>query len=229
MTSHVAVINESTVQLPFSMHDMVKALQHKASVLRKLGYQISGSVDGYDNLDRVPRGSTPLIITDDSDQAGALGYHDQTEDGKPIAYVFAKTTMEAGLELSVTVDHEYTEMEIDERARLIWDLGGGIGLAYETCDQVEADEYGFDFHGIRLSDTVAPEWFEESARGPYDWTHQLASPLTLMPGGYIGVYEDGTWSQVYSEHPSPGPISRAKFAKRILKRRDTPVMGLRTY
>src|SRR5882724_10615097 len=55
-------------------------------------------------------GAWQVIILDNSDQAGALGYHDLTSDGLPIGKVFAKTDKDNGLSWSVTASHELLEM-----------------------------------------------------------------------------------------------------------------------
>jgi hypothetical protein len=52
------------------------------------------------NLSFVPKGATVppktwlIGVFDNSDQAGALGYHDLTEDGLPLAKVFAATDIQ---------------------------------------------------------------------------------------------------------------------------------------
>ena len=44
-----------------------------------------------------PSGSWWLVILDDSDQAGALGYHDLTDEAMPLGKVFVKTAQAAGI------------------------------------------------------------------------------------------------------------------------------------
>ena len=47
---------------------------------------------------------------DDSDQAGALGYHDLTSAGLPMGKVFARTDLQNNLSWTVTVSHELLEI-----------------------------------------------------------------------------------------------------------------------
>src|SRR5579863_6200667 len=51
-----------------------------------------------------------LGIFDNSDVAGALGYHDVTPTGQPLGKAFVSTTIADGGTFSVTVGHELLEM-----------------------------------------------------------------------------------------------------------------------
>ena len=67
----------------------------------------------------VPQGKQPppktwqVGVFDNSDQAGALGYHDLTDDGFPLGKVFAATDAQYGSSWTVTASHEVLEMLID--------------------------------------------------------------------------------------------------------------------
>src|SRR5437764_160004 len=49
--------------------------------------------------------SWQIVVLDDSDQAGALGYHDFTVNGRPIAKVFARDDARYGADFDVTLLH----------------------------------------------------------------------------------------------------------------------------
>ena len=51
-----------------------------------------------------------LVILDNSDQAGALGYHDINPKGRPIGKVFAATDLHYGNSWTITTSHELLEM-----------------------------------------------------------------------------------------------------------------------
>jgi hypothetical protein len=137
-----------------------------------------------------------LIILDNSDEAGALGYHDLTSEGKALGKIFAKTDLDYGLEWSVTASHELHEMLGDPYINLTAQVSDTEFYAYENCDACEADEHGYNIGGVRVSDFVYPTWFIPGSNGPYDYCHRITYPLELLEGGYISVWTPGVgWRQ----------------------------------
>src|SRR5207247_2217548 len=144
-----------------------------------------------------PTGLWQIVVTDDPTMAGALGYHDLTNDGLPIGYVFAKLDLQAGMSWTVTTSHELLELLGDPDCNLDAQISStGIRVAYEACDAVEADRYGYEVDGVLLSDFVTPSWFGRGLPGPYDHLNHCDQPLVLLPGGYISVWQPGSgWQQ----------------------------------
>lgn len=155
-----------------------------------------------------PSNAWLLGIFDDADQAGALGYHDVTGHGLPIAKVFAKTTMQYGGQWTVTAAHELQEMLGDPWINQVaTDERHGREYAYETSDAVEDDRLGYVVDGVLVSDFVTPHWF---ITGPvplgakFAFKSPVTAPLQILPGGYIGVRENGgEWTQITAD---AGPI-----------------------
>src|SRR5262245_48266858 len=93
----VAVINASTVVQDNEAQATVPALQTQVH----RDFAPAWGIDA--DLTFVPKGSQPavdtwwLVILDNSDQAGALGYHDITSQGLPLGKVFAGTDRQYGL------------------------------------------------------------------------------------------------------------------------------------
>ncbi len=106
----VSVINASTVLTDDQVKVALPALQTQV----RRDFAPAWGVDA--DLSFVPQGSKPvpgswwLVILDNSDQAGALGYHDLTEEGLPLGKVFAGTDKHYGNEWTVTASHELLEM-----------------------------------------------------------------------------------------------------------------------
>ncbi len=139
-----------------------------------------------------------IIVSDDADQAGALGYHDFTPGGRPISYVFAKTAKDNGYLWTVTFSHELVEMITDPWISTAMQTGAKQFHALELCDPVESDDQGYDItskgHGpVRVSNFVTPNWFVPGAPPIYDYRHECTKPLQIMDGGYAYVYISGTW------------------------------------
>jgi hypothetical protein len=218
----IAIINATTV-LPDSAFPAYVAAQQK-----HIDYDFAPIWGKAAHLVFVGKGSKPpagawqAAFLDDADQAGALGYHDTTEDGHPLAKVFVKTTMTYGGIWTVTGCHELDEMLGDpDIVRCVFiesSATNGTLYAYETSDAVEADDLGYDIDSVRMSDFVTPEWFDPNhyaTPAGYSFRKSVDAPLTLAPGGYIGFYRvgrGGGWQQkTASAAPSP-PLHRLEWA-----------------
>jgi len=203
----VALINESTVVNSSDVPKVADAL--KVQVSRD--FAPAWGVDA--DLRFVSAGQKPnagewwLAILDDSDQAGALGYHDVTSEGLPLAKVFAKTDLNYNEIWSVTASHELLEMLGDPEINLtvfVEAATGGRLYAYEVCDACEADKFGYNINGVLVSDFVYPSWFESFQKqgAQFDFTKNIKQPFQLLSGGYIGVYDvtaGSGWKQITAD------------------------------
>jgi hypothetical protein len=226
----ISVINASTVLTDNEISPLVNALQQQVTN----DFLPAWGVDA--EVAQIPTGTTPpagtwwLTILDDSDQAGALGYHDLTPDGLPIGKVFAGTDLKLGTQWTVTASHELLEMLADPNINLTVfvqnDQNTGILYAYEVCDACEADNLGYKIDNVLLSDFVFPAWFE-NFRAPnstqFDQAKQIQSPLQLLAGGYIGTFDVNSgsgWQQVTAQKQL-NMMSRGNVGSRR-ERRRTP-------
>jgi hypothetical protein len=168
------------------------------------------------DLEFVPAGQRPparhwwLGVFDDSDQAGALGYHDVTTEGLPFGKIFAGSDIDAKASWSVTASHELLEMLGDPATNLtaitqtqfvVTENVVGRLYAYEVCDACEADQYGYKIDDVLVSDFVYPSWFEpfRSPSAQFDQQGYVRAPFQLLPGGYISVYDMTSgmgWQQI---------------------------------
>src|SRR6266571_4804334 len=87
-------------------------------------------------------GSWWLVILDNSDQAGALGYHDLTKEGLPLGKVFAATDIAYNHKWTHTLSHELLEMLADADINLTVfvqsDPRHGVLYSREVCDAFQA-------------------------------------------------------------------------------------------
>ena len=224
----IAVINESKAVTDKEVQTAVAALQKQVT-------NDFAPVWGTDaDLKFVPRTAQPakgawwLVILDNSDEAGALGYHDVTDEGLPLGKVFAGTDIQYKLSWTVTASHELLEMLGDPDVNLtafVETKTGGTMYAYEVADACEADEYGYKIDGILVSDFVYPTWFESfhKAGTQYDHQKKIKKPFQLLPGGYIGKYDvkGGSWTQLNAEGTRLKYEMRPKVGSRR-ERRRTP-------
>src|SRR5262245_12152838 len=161
---------------------------------------------------RPTAGSWWLVVADNSDLAGALGYHQLTPEGLPLGVVFAATDQQLGLQWTVSASHELIEMLGDPDLNLYGfaQTGATTGTlyAYELCDPCGLDEQGYQINGVRVSNFVCPEWFESfRALGStrFDYCGLIERPFQLLPGGYSIVLEVPAglgWHQISEPAPA---------------------------
>ncbi|MGZ6729381.1 MAG: hypothetical protein ACXVFC_08775, partial [Gaiellaceae bacterium] len=153
-------------------------------------------------LDREPKSAWKLVFADHSDQAGALGYHDFTPDGRPISYVFAADDLKDGYNPTVTATHEIAEMIADPWISEAFQVSNTQFFAKEVCDPCEADKFAYSikvepFPAVQVSDFVLPKWFIPGSTGQFDRNEKIQRPLQLLSGGYMSVFVSGRgWTQI---------------------------------
>lgn len=212
MPIKIAVINSSTVLNDGAVAAVVPPLQKQLDRDAGPAWGISAT------LRFVPKGQKPavdewwLVVLDNSDQAGALGYHDLTDNGLPLSKVFAGSDLTYKTSWTVTCSHELLEMLVDPDINLCVFVEGPIGArlyAYEVCDACESDQFGYDIDGTLVSDFVFPAWFETfRAKGStqFDYMKKIDTPFQLLADGYSSINDIGSglgWSQVNAATVNP--------------------------
>lgn len=147
-------------------------------------------------------------VFDDSDTAGALGYHDLTPQGLPLGKIFAKTDLTYGSSWTVTASHELLEIlgdpEINRTVFDQLDTAKGTLFAYENCDAVEDDSFGYMIDGVLVSDFVLPTWFINwQPSSKYDFQSKVSAAFGLLSGGYMSAFDipnnGNGWVQVNAQ------------------------------
>jgi len=152
--------------------------------------------------DEAPDDAWKLVFADTSDEAGALGYHDFTPDGRPISYVFAGDDLKYGYDPTITATHEIAEMIADPWISESFQISNTQFFAKEICDPCEGDEFAYSIKvarhpAIQVSDFVLPKWFIPGSTGQFDRNKKIDAPLKLLPGGYMSVFTSGKgWTQI---------------------------------
>jgi len=234
----VALVNASTVLKDNDISKAIPALQTQVH----RDFAPAWGIDA--DLVLVPKGSTPpagawwLVILDNSDVAGALGYHDLTSEGLPLGKVFAETDRENGLQWTVTASHELLEMLADPDINLaayVDQPNGGMRLyAYEVCDACEADELGYKIDTTVVSDFVYPAWFESfrtAGSTQFDQQKRITNPFQLLPGGYIGIFDcpsGNGWTQITGDKKAHRYSMRPPVGSRRERRRTSREQWLRS-
>jgi hypothetical protein len=138
-----------------------------------------------------------LVLLDDAESAGDLGYHDVNEhDGTPYARVFVEpilanggTWLRGANSVAVTASHEACELVGDPAANHWVETPRGVLVAQELCDPVENCAYTIrlrDGRQASVSDFVFPDWFNGFAPGTaqFDRMRAVRAPFAIAPDGY---------------------------------------------
>jgi hypothetical protein len=207
----IQISNESSVLTDNQVREVVPSLQNQVSRDFAPVWGIDADLE-FVTKDQLDPSKWWLIIFDDSDQPGALGYHDLNPKGLPIGKVFANTDIQDGLQWTVTASHELLEMLGDPDINLtvlMQTKPQTVTLyAYEVCDACEADQYGYDVDGVLVSDFVYPSWFESMYKDQsvqFDFKNEINNVVPeMLPGGYISALDLNSgsgWYQITAERP----------------------------
>jgi hypothetical protein len=195
----IACVNRATTALGVDWTHLVAALDEYANAVFARIWGTPAKIIDAGTGPAIPSGCWAILFLDNADEPNALGYHDLTPEGLPLSKVFVRTTLEDGQKVSVTAAHELAEMLVDPGIQM-----GAIGpdghtwYAYEMADAVEREE--FTVKGVAMSNFVYPAWFE-AFRAPnsvkFDHLGTCKRPFELRPGGYMPIYRNGNWTQIF--------------------------------
>ena len=138
----IAITNASTCLTDAQVEAVLPALQKQVSDDFKAYWDLDCTLAFLANSQPLTHGYWQIVIIDNPDQAGALGYHEMTSAGTPLAKVFAKLDLESGSSWTATLSHELLEMPADPWIN--WCAVGNDSRIYalEVCDAVEDDGLG---------------------------------------------------------------------------------------
>lgn len=197
----IGITNQSTVLTDDQVKAVIPALQKQVTSDFRAYWDIDATLTFMEKGAALIAGWWQIVIVDDPDQAGALGYHELSTVGTPLGKVFARLDIQAGQSWTNTLSHELLEMLADPWIN--WCAEGIDGKIYalEVCDPVEADELGYEIDGVLVSDFMTPAWFEPTEADRVDFKQHISRPLELAPGGYISLLDDGgNWIQKQAQH-----------------------------
>ena len=217
----IALTNASTCLTDSQVEAAIPALQHQVSLDFKAYWDLDCQLSFLPKGEALPQGWWQISVTDDPDQAGALGYHEMTSRGTPLGKVFARLDLQSGASWTVTLSHELLEMLADPWIN--WCAQGSDGKIYalEVCDAVEADNLGYKIGEVLVSDFITPAWFEPTRANRVDFKRRISKPLQLASGGYISVLDvGGRWVQMAAQDASAVPIPSGSRRQRRSMRKE---------
>jgi hypothetical protein len=140
-----------------------------------------------------------LVLKDMLPEApGALAYHSVDDKGRPVLFLGVETIRSDGNfsgqalldQISIAASHEIFETAADPFCVLYCFVDGkNVMLSYEVCDPVQGGS--FKQGKTAISNFVLTDYWDAGAQGPYDYCHQLSTPLSCDAAGYQ-AWSDGT-------------------------------------
>lgn len=199
--SGVYVVNKSTLVTDADVKRWTAACAHQIKEHVAPAYALDPvRVQFLSAASHAPAGAWVIVVMDDADQAGVLGWHTEDGAGRIYGRVFVRPCLDYGVEPSTTLSHEVVETVCDPDVTGWRDTGRGYSVAYEACDPVEGDSYLIG--DVAVSDFVTPAWY--MANPPVDarlhWINNgsISAPFQLAAGGYVvRRWADGHEDQEY--------------------------------
>jgi hypothetical protein len=221
VVSDIAVLNESSVVNDSDLQVWVKAIQ------RQLDEQVEPFWGVTANLHFLPKGSERpsgqwwMVVTDTTDLASALGYHDLTSDGQPLGKVFAKTVNDEGWGAqespSRVLSHEVIEIIVDPLMVRVVDLPDAEYLV-EPGDPVFLPTQGYAIDNVLVSDWATPAYYHYNTDTRYDHQGFLNAPCPAMIHGTYLMFrqgQGGAWQTKQMLQGVPGPaLDRLRYMMR---------------
>jgi hypothetical protein len=195
----IAVINESSAISDADVQKMLPAFEQQWNKeLRPVWGVDDASFVFMPKHKMPPSGSWWLVFLNDSDQAGALAYHDLTNEGLPISKVFVRTLIADHASVSVGATHELCEMAVDPWLNSAYQDPQGVFWAGEVCDPVESDQYGYKIGDTLVTDFITPDWFaHQHGSSIIDLKGHAHKAFDVLPGGYAQKFDPSQgWVQV---------------------------------
>lgn len=217
---HFALVNQSKswpAITPTVIELIAEAVEIQLCTHFARVWQAQGCVVSSEAVLKDPDAS-PILLLDSADDPGALGDHETTAAGLPIARIFipalvaqGATLMGGSNSLSATISHEALEALADPYANGFAVREDGVLIAQEVSDPVE--DLAYEINGVSVSAFVGPRWFRQGA-GPYGYGCSPSAPWAVNPNGYTIQW-------------TPGGVPQAVFGERVSPERKAYVLSKR--
>jgi hypothetical protein len=227
----ITVENQSTALSPTELFDVIWAVNYQVRYHYGRSPWVSAGQAPAGQVVSLPTGPPPagawnLILLDNSDQAGALGYHDDaTGTGIPYAEVFVVDAVNDGSTASAVASHEALEMLVDPnvatpRAQLRTDTQQYYIV--EVCDAVQGNDYDVGapegrVTGVSVADFCLPSWWTMApALAPYSFRGSVQSSWEIAPQGYMSVApasDPTAWTQIYGSQQDRLPLWASRLPR----------------
>ncbi len=166
-----------------------------------------------------------MVLVDDIDSPGALGYHDDTA-----GVIYGRVLVQDVVSTGITLSHECLELIGDPTCDKYEQWSGDRLQAKEACDRVEADSYDQmvtllgETRTMQVSNYLLLAAFQPGSAGPWDRMGRLATWDGQSPGGYcIAMDTGGNVTNVFAERGA----MPATFARKLVNPTSRTLRRLR--
>lgn len=228
----IGIQNSSSILNDQDVFPVVKALQIQLDRDWQPAWNTNAKLIYYTKTQTIPESIWRITIHDTSDVTGALGYHDESNISVPYGKIFVQDAMMHGLNWTVTLSHELLEMMSNPWINLTVfrqtnNLGGRL-YAYESCDAVQNDKYGYLINQILVSDFQYPAWFDDSPAPGAKFDHQghCKNSFEILEGGYMPVFDVITgsgWKSLY--HNNQIDFPQQSHTRNRYRTKNSPKLG----
>jgi hypothetical protein len=142
----IAITNASTCLTDIQVSAAIPALQQQVSLDFKAYWDLDCQLEFLSKDEPLSEGWWQISVTDNPDQAGALGYHELSSRGTPLGKVFAGLDLESGGSWTVTLSHELLEMLADPWIN--WCAQGTDGKIYALESATRSKLTNWDMRSI---------------------------------------------------------------------------------
>jgi len=229
----IVVINKSNIISNDEVKKMTRAVAIQAREHAAKAWDVKPPKVVYRSSEQTAEaGSLKVLIFDDADTAGALGYHDDGPDGLPYGKVFVKISQKYNIPVSSVLSHEVLEMMLDPQANYWADnWNDNLSYALELADPVEGDLYTIDVNGapVSVSNFVLPAWFDPipPKNSKFDWLGKLTKPITMTKGGYVIIRDQNQVKSVFgASYPDWKKELKLNSISRTKKRNDKCTLNM---
>jgi hypothetical protein len=193
----VAVLNQSAAVSDDEVRKVVAALQKQLDRDFAPAWGIDAELTFVAKGDEPEPGSWWLVIEDEGQYPGVLGYHNVTPEGLPQVRISVTAARQGFLAWTMAASHDLMEMLVDPQVNLtVLELGssGTHGRLYmrEVCDPVSNVQMAYEIDGVVVSNFVYPAWFEafrKPGSAQFDHCNRLTESFQCAPGCYMSVFD----------------------------------------
>jgi hypothetical protein len=202
LTQHIALVPEGNGVNASDLARVSAALQKQ--VVRDVApmWSISATVDAFPNLEDVPVGYWPIVVT--FRQLGHEAGVRVDRNGQPYALVelcasWSLSASRACLEMLVNPSGNRSVTTASPRTEQ-----GPVELLLEVCAPCEDPRHAYVINDVLVADFCTPAFY---GAGPgighvrYTFTAAAAAPFELLPGGHLTWYDpvsDSWWLRTHS-------------------------------
>jgi len=217
----MAVLNESDLITDAQIEPMVAAVQEFVSGTVGPRWDVAVKLTQIPKGRPAPPGMWQMVFLNDTDQAGALGYHERTWQGLYLGKVFVRTTQNLRQSVSRVLSHEIMEALVDPNINRTVP-NGPVPYAIEVGDPLSRDSQGRNVLGQLMSGIALPAYYYPNHGTQYDLDGHLTGPIPTVAreGGTFLMWFDGLhWqSHMYAIDPDDFIAMQANYGSRRHRR-----------